>query len=272
MAIPWISTVLTLALAWAGPPPAGQGEARLKAMNDVVSRISVRLTARGTEEPATRIPDPIYRWDDPARGFGAGGVWAWTRSEGRPVALLTTCLNGPVANREWLSEFTSVTESPLSAIAPGYVVWATDSPGLSFKPIPKAPRPAADPAGRLLQMKELARRFHAHEFDRPQNGEPIRYELRLLPHPLHRYSEAATGVVDGGLFLIAYGRNPEIVLAIEARKTKSDEPVWFYAVNRIAAAELHLRLDGTEVWTHQSDFGGRTQPYTIFGIPAPGVD
>jgi len=65
--------------------------------------------------------------------------------------------------------------------------------------IPRYPAPAANGTARLRQMKDLARRFTAHEFWDPNNS---RFELRLLVQPVHRYSDAKVGLHDGTAFIV----------------------------------------------------------------------
>ena len=53
--------------------------------------------------------------------------------------------------------------------------------------------------------------------------------------------------MDGAIFLMAYGRNPEIALLIEARRDDLGAPAWFYGLARIGAARLLVKLDDREV-------------------------
>jgi hypothetical protein len=97
-------------------------------------------------------------------------------------------------------------------------------------------------------MKDLARRFEAFEFYDHRSGESERYQLRLLPQPVLRYTDPAAGLVDGALFFFVYGRNPEVVLLVEARREGDTGPIWSYGLARVGAARLHVKLDGAEVW------------------------
>ncbi|MGH7139905.1 MAG: hypothetical protein ACREHD_29555, partial [Pirellulales bacterium] len=54
---------------------------------------------------------------------------------------------------------------------------------------------------------------------------------------------------DGTVFIIAHGTNPELVLLIEAVDASSDGARWHYSLMRSSHAEIHLELDGKEVWT-----------------------
>lgn len=94
-------------------------------------------------------------------------------------------------------------------------------------------------------MRQLATRFTAHQFWDPDNQ---RSELRLLPHPAHRYQDPAAGLLDGALFLFCHSTNAELILLIEATKQGHAAPAWRYALARLGHAEFHALLDGREVW------------------------
>ena len=71
----------------------------------------------------------------------------------------------------------------LTATRNGAVRWSPRTPGVVFKPVPEAPRPARSLAQRTRQMRELAAGFRASD-DFKANGWT---ELRLLPTPILRY-------------------------------------------------------------------------------------
>jgi hypothetical protein len=185
-------------------------------------------------------PEPIYRFSDPTRAFADGTIWAYG-GPGRPEALFTVSLEGRQGgSSHWLHEFTSLSTDRVRGVGPAGVApwpWAPKGPGIVPLPIPEAGTPDTDPARRLRRMRELARRFRGDEDFEPRPGErPERYELRLLPQPVARYEDPALGVVDGGLFLLVYGQNPEIALVIEARAKGGEPPTWTYGLGRISAA------------------------------------
>src|SRR5205085_1769530 len=107
--------------------------------------------------------------------------------------------------------------------------WRENDSAAELKDVPGAPAPAADAAGRQRQMKLLAQKFTGHQFWDPDNS---RYELRRLERPLHTYRDEAGGLLEGGLFALANGTNPEIMLFVEARADPKDKSkaVWQYAV------------------------------------------
>jgi hypothetical protein len=271
--------VVLFALFVAGSEPAARGDeppgendpaARLQSMRSIADQVTIdsvdSAEGRRREE---RMAEPVYRFNDPARVFSDGTVWAWGRS-GRPVALLTLASGrGPQGGPYWLGELTSLAPVPLASAVPGSGFWAPSGAGVEPRTFPQAPPPADTEAKRLRQMKELARRFRAFEFftarTSPTNE---RYELRLLPQPIHRYADPDSGLIDGTMFFITYGTNPEIVLLVEARRNRGAEPSWSYGLARIAGAELHVEFDEKEIWTRSKELQpGARDPYWIFVRP-----
>ena len=78
--------------------------------------------------------------------------------------------------------------------------------------------------------------------------EDRRSELRLLTSPVHQYEDQETGILDGGVFVLALGTNPEVILLLEARGADAADARWHYAVARRGNAPLFMELDGEPVW------------------------
>ena len=101
-----------------------------------------------------------------------------------------------------------------------------------------------------------------HEFWDPNN---TRYELRRLERPLHSYRDEDGGILEGGLYTLANGTNPEIMLFIEARANPKDDskPVWQFMVGRLADAELRVEYDGKEIFAvpRGKEVAGADKPY-----------
>jgi hypothetical protein len=120
-------------------------------------------------------------------------------------------------------------------------------------------------------LKLLAEKFTAHQFWDPDN---TRYDLRLLKRPLYTYRDEAGGVLEGGLFTLANGTNPEILFFVEARvdPENKSKTVWQYTVGRLAHAELHLQYDGKEVFEapRGDRVSARNRPYWLGFINVPG--
>ena len=276
--LPGIKALVIVGCALGAPVVATDDESpaavRREAMRALAQATGAVETGAGTR--ADLIPEPIYRFDDPARAFGDGTIWGFGRS-GRPAAIFCVSLAKWSRDRPiWLHEFTSLADGPVKAASQhpsGPWAWNTREPGVAFQPIAGAPRPAETAARRLGQMKELTRRFKAFEQEHPERNDPAdRFELRLLPQPIHRYRDPDQGVVDGALFLLSYGRNPEIALVIEARRDGESDPMWAYSLARIAGARLRVSIDDREVADLPiPDSLGPSKAYYLFQRPATGL-
>ncbi len=254
--------------------PRSTTAARSAAMRELARAITLAPAPAGTKSDL--ILEPIYRFDDPARRFSDGTIWAFGQS-GRPDALL--CLSLEKDDRgqlKWIHELTSLSSGPVAAISrhgSGPWAWNPKEPGIVLQPIPKAQPPAGDAGKRLRQMRATARRFQASEsLDPARNDASDRFELRLLPQPVLRYRGRNSGSVDGAIFLMAYGRNPEIALLIEVSREGNGEPAWFYGLARIGAARLRVKLDDREVADLPKPVvAGWRNPYFLFDRPALGL-
>ncbi|HJT31208.1 MAG TPA: hypothetical protein VJ783_04100 [Pirellulales bacterium] len=222
--------------------------ARLDDMRRRAEAIEVSRQHSGQRISAKLLDNPLLRFNDTARLDLDGTVWAW--GEGRPAAIMELYPKADPPDR-WVYVFTSTSPEPLDAnIVAGAQRWnwSPGSPGFHAQPFPDAPPPADRPALRLRQMKELARRLTAHEFWDPDNS---RFELRLLAQPVHRYQDPEAGITDAAIFLLAHGTNPEVVAIIEAAPDKNSSPRWQCAFMRLGHAEMHVEIDGRELWRQQ---------------------
>ena len=200
----------------------------------------LRLETDGA--PLELHPEPVLQWSNPVVGEIYGGIFLWT-SGGRPAAA--------AAIFKWYSphthrthEFQSLSGQKLAAVRDGSDVWTSGEPGVALKVIPNAPIPAATPAGRLQQMRRLARGFRA-TIDHRTEGT---HELRLLTQPLYRYAPQEANGGDGALFAFVLGTDPEVLLLIESRPTVEGQLVWHYAPARMNYQPLRMAYDGQEVW------------------------
>jgi hypothetical protein len=269
-----ISILLSLGLAAVGdgPQDTDRQAARLGAMRVIADRVTVENGSQGAGQKMERLAEPIYRFDDPARQYSDGTVWAWGRS-GRPVALLTLSRDrSPDEGLRWIAEMTSLAPGPISATVAGIGSWQPSVKGVITQKFPKAPLPADDATKRLRQMKDLVRQIKAFEYFKPPNQRAReRYELRVLPQQVHRYANANSGLIDGGMFIISYGLNPELILLVEARVEGSSGPAWYYSFARIAIAELHVDFESRPLWSHPGGFSkGPHDIYWTFTEPIKG--
>ena len=237
--------------------------ARLAEMKQIAGTFQAAAIDGGTRTPVALVPEPLHRWTDPTRENSDGALWAW-RSSGRPIAIIAIELypQDKTFGTIWALEFTSLSTGPIEVEggdhfdmfcedlppprADGRLRWAPAKGGLEFREIPDAPAPAKTEAERLRQMRDLLKRFSAREF----YDITAQVALRLLSHPIDRYADAASGLVDGAIFIYANGTNPEVLLVIEARRPGTGSPSWSYAAAPLTRAEPTLRLGRQDVWTH----------------------
>ena len=190
-----------------------------------------------TRTPAKLMPAPLHRWTDPTRPFSGGALWLW-KSGGRPAAIL-----GIELYAAWSLEFVSLSTGLVEA-HDGQLQWKPRKAGVEFRDIPGTQSPADDQPKRLRQIKDIVKRISASEFYENQT-----YALRLLAHPIDRYSDPAAGVVDGAIFIYANGTNPEILLLVEARRKNKARTDMVFRRRPAHSHQPTLKLDGKDIWS-----------------------
>jgi hypothetical protein len=223
----------------------GTDEAIRREAEQVASGIELEVLSDDKWTKVKRIEKAPLFDGDSTRSNDRGSVWAWGE-KGRPVALLE--LWQSMKDRtKWVYTICNTSEGKLRASRGGAPWWQENDSAAELKNIPGAPAPGADSPQRQRQPKLLAQKFTGHEFWDPNNS---RFELRRLERPLYTYRDEASGVLEGGLFTVANGTNPEIMFFVEARVDPKDrsKTAWQYTVGRLADAELHMEYDGKEVF------------------------
>ena len=213
--------------------------ARLKVMRDLAGDVRVY----GPEKKEIpRIEKPLMRPVDASRGYQDGTMWAFGRT-GRPDVVMLLQTND-ASTGKWWHAATSLTKQTLRVERKEELVWAPSKPGIAFADLKNAQAPAKSKPLRLIQMRKLARRCTAHQFWNPNNQ---RFQLRLLPQPIHRYSDSKKGITDGAVFGFMVNVHPELLLILESVKQDERES-WRFAFAKIGSAEFHAQLDGEEVF------------------------
>ena len=239
-----------------------------RAAEKMVRGIEMKILSDDKWTKVEPIEKPLLFFGDLTRNNDRGSVWAWGQ-KGRPVAVIE--LYQDLDKRErWVFAICNTSGGKLRAAWAGDPWWHENESATELKDIPGAPAPAAESALRQRQLKLLAEKFTGHQFWDPDN---TRYELRLLKRPLHTYRDKANGILEGGLFTLANGTNPEILLFIEARVDPKDRDkrVWQFAVGRLAHAELHMEYDGKEIFEapRAGSLSGPDKPYWAAFRKAP---
>jgi hypothetical protein len=207
---------------------------------------SIRLLADpGRENSAVKLMEkPILRYSDDTRATHESSLWIWSAG-GRPSAVLALeyypkAARGP----RWLYEIASLSTERIAAQREPDLHWTAKEPGLNLQALKGVDPPADKAVRRLAQMKELYRHFTGHERATVEG----RIELRPLSSPLFRYAEADAGILDGAIFALASGTNPEVLLVLEAHATKEGASTWHYGLVQMTGEPVVVELDGKEVW------------------------
>ncbi len=193
------------------------------------------------KEKFSLVPEPLLRFTNPVSGLQDGGFMVWKSASGRPMAGAQVFLT---SDGLWLHEFQSVAPVPFRASRDGKIVWEPGRAGADQKPVPDAPVPAAKASQRLVQMRQMVRRFAvSDEFEGRENPDP----LRLLPNPMLRFGAEDSDTLDGALFVYAHGTDPELLIVVEALKS-DDAYRWHYSLAPMTAYAMKAMLDEKPIW------------------------
>lgn len=196
----------------------------------------------GTDTKPMKSVYPVLAWTNPVAGTSRKAKTVLFVKDGQPKCV---CCIWPSGSRLY-HEFGALTRKSLQGELDGNRKWLFDEESITFKPIPESGEPAKDRRRRLVQMRQLSRRFAAVEMEN-RKREDDRVQLRMLTTPLYRYEQESEQIVDGCLFCFADGTDPEAVLVIEAVK-KNNSTRWEYAFMRRTTLPVTGQLDGATVW------------------------
>lgn len=257
-----VASTVRLALAQQeAPSPEDEGASLLTMAKEHMQLFEMQRERGEREVPL--LDRPLLTYGDSARANKNGTLWAFGTS-GRPLAMLELYQD---TGARWVHAITLTSNSTVTMKTPLAAAWTPAKTQIAPVAIADADAPHDREQRRTRQLKDLARRFTAHEFWDPDNS---RFELRLLEQPVHRYKEPDAGIQDGAAFVLAHGTNPEVILLIEAHGKTIDEARWSYSLARLGSAELHVELDGKEVWRQGRTpgvVGQAVDPYWLFVTP-----
>jgi len=212
-------------------------ELRMKKMRDRVAALS--LTGRDGK-PAGFTYEPAWRFDDNPRGIVDASMWILGKS-GRPAAVLALEFYD---NDTVMYELTSNAEPPQSVRGPNWE-WKPQDQPFDWTEIPVKEAPGETAKLRQSQLKLLIREFSASEEFNDQV-----HQLRILPRPIYEYEDATRGILSGAVFMIANGKNAEILMLVEARAKTDEEPAhWVAGFSRLATASLDVKFAKDDFWS-----------------------
>lgn len=271
-----LATLAVLAIAsWSasfvasGDEPQTNDQERKSAALRAASAHMRRMTLHRADNAGQKIPlveKPLLSFGDLARVYDHGTLWCWGAT-GRPVAFLELFQQPKTDSGTWTQSITLAGMPDVVLETPENGRWEPQTTAVEWDAVPDSPPPGDKEPVRLRQLKDIARRFAAHEIWDPNRS---RYELRLLVQPVHRYSDPDDRIHDGAVFVFAHATNPECLLLIEAAGGELTSAQWKYALLRSSDAEVHVALDGKEMWTCERQgrtSGEKFKPYWAFHCP-----
>ena len=243
-----LSSAITASEAWAADAPATLGDAEAaEAFDEYAKETAAQYEIRLISPTGRKLAlheDSLLRWTNPVGGREAHGeVFIWT-DHGRPQSVLSLYRVTDAKGVHEHHEFCSLGLAGLVAVRSGRSVWSPSAAGIELRKFPEAPEPQTSPRLRLKQMRQLAGQLRADKTTR----EGVKRELRLLPNPVYRYESDDPDVLDGALFALVEGTDPEAFLMIEARATAREQYEWQYAFARMNSCLLRLHRAEELLW------------------------
>jgi hypothetical protein len=213
----------------------------------------------GKKDELKLQPEPALRWNNPVSSVPDGTLFLWVGADGRPELAAQVFIAAGTKDL-WLHEFQSLSVDTFDVVRDGRSQWHPRKPGVELKSLSDAPPPAESPAGRMTQMRTIARDFEASDDFEGKS----RWELRLISKQLVRYGKEGSDILDGALFVFGHGTDPEVFLMLEARRIDG-EYRWQYALAPMTAYALKVSRRGETVWSRpqQKPPFSAEEPYYI---------
>ncbi|MCA9139078.1 MAG: hypothetical protein KDB00_20035 [Planctomycetales bacterium] len=213
----------------------------------------------------TRQDEPLQSWNNPTRLNTAGATYLWTH-DGRPAVISCVFDIKTSGNKILLThEIHALLDLPLRGEDSGGEFWHPNQT-LTLTRLTEAPELNDDARKRITQYKQIARQFTAKllRFQTQEN-----YQLRVLPQPLYSWSNQ-TGV-EGHLFCIAEGTDPEVILLLESRPDESNNRQIFYGLARMTIGRVRVQRHGTDLWDvpelDPRQYSDPNRAYTTIQVP-----
>ncbi len=243
--------LIAAGIAWPGAAAgADQASAEQREEQHEFASFAAKMAAsfdiRRVEKPEVSLTlreEPVLTWSNPEHGRVYGHVFLWTAG-GRPEAIASIYRwYHPLKHSSF--ELQSLSPGGLKASRAGSRLWEPHAAGIELKPLPHSPAPAKTPPQRLIQMRQLSRRFRVEATDRAE----VESHLRLLTAPLYRYENTEQELIDGALFAFVQATDPDAVLLLEARRRSDGSTAWQFGLARLNSIELRAFHEDRQVWS-----------------------
>jgi hypothetical protein len=250
------------------PAKDSEEEARRERQLKDMTRSAAQHTLASADTPKRTFKfreAAVLRSSNPVSGSKDGAIFLWT-DRGRPqVALKIFTFDDKSYAHAWLS----LSEGTLTAERGSKVIWKPSEPGVAFREVPDAPKPAESAVGRLRQMRSLADGFGSEYTAQHLDNKP--FALRLLAQPLYRYETDDDAKADGAMFVFVQSTASVALLLLESRPTR-DGRRWHFAFASLVSGPVTVKYGGKEVASIEKDYSraDRAKPYLeLHGQPVP---
>jgi hypothetical protein len=239
-----------------------QKTAAIRGMRDEIARLKITVERDGKPVPADFKSEPILHYTDPERKFPDATLWAWTL-DGQPVLFSKLEHMGGNPPQSQYCIATSQ-DARITVRWPNGNAWKSQKAGIDFQKIDDhTDLPQKTPQLRLIQLRTIAKRFHATTTDHENQNE----EMRLLPQPILRYSNPQRSIVDGSVFaLTSNGTNPDALLLVQIRQADGSQASWEFGVVGMTGDAVAVDLNGKSVYQHPGKPGPGDHGYWLWAI------
>lgn len=133
---------------------------------EFMMRHALSYTGTRTADGAKITPllNPLLRWTNPLVGIEEGVYVAWTDPSGRPMSVAQIYFFPP--SRKWFIEHQSLCDGPMVFQSELGGDWTPEKPGISWTKFGNGvAKPAESKTRRMIEMRDLARRFRVDGTD-----------------------------------------------------------------------------------------------------------
>ena len=204
-----------------------------------------------------RVEKPILQHTQAIRGQQLGAVYLWVTKQGRPAVIGTTVIGDEFWKEEntyfLVEEFHSLHSKPIAGKI-GDREWRVSEAGLIWERLSDVPGSKSDKLTLLtVQARRILKDFTAHAIDH-HTGDQKR-PLRFQPNPIYKYEDRESATpTTGFLFAGCLGTDPEVILCLENRTTKSRNE-WHCAVAWFSDMKIFLQRNGNDYKENSRQWG-----------------
>ena len=223
---------------------ADDGATRKQRRLDFIRETIARLEFETTDVPLKSLTlpaEPVLSYTNPVRSATGSGSTFLVLDGVRPIAAASASIRD---NGKAFREMTLLRDIALNVSREEKLVWQPKTVAKPWELVPNTSQPAKNSPLRLIQMRQIVRRFEMALVKQDMESGV----LRSLSKPIYRYSDPDSGLVDGAVFAFVESTDPEALLLLEAHSDDTGRS-WRYTIARMTSRPSKVMLDKREIWT-----------------------